>query len=134
MSGLVLTLGSAVINALAFSGSNFMFSKLQSHDEIKRHNRAMEQLQAAQDAYERKRIETLDFINEKLRQQNHAEHTFRNVDLAIKEYNLVTNQTLRIPPKPKFTDFYQPTDKQKMGEIAFIFIGMTAVYLIAQKV
>ena len=85
MSGLVLTLGSAIINALAFSGSNFMFSKLQSHDEIKRHNKAMEQLQAAQDAYEKKRTETLDVINEKLIEQNHAEHTFINVYDAIKK-------------------------------------------------
>ena len=129
-----MMVGGAVVNALAFSGSNYMFSKLQSHDEIKRHNKDMEQLQAAEDEYERKRIETLDFINEKLRQQNHAEHTFKNVDLAIKEYNLATNQTLRIPPKPKFSDFYKPTDSQKMGEIAFIVVGMTIVYFIAQKV
>ena len=129
-----MMVGGAVVNALAFSGSNYMFSKLQSHDEIKRRNNAMEQLQAAEDAYERKRIETLDFINEKLRQQNHAEHTFRNVDTAIKEYNLATNQTLRIPPKPKFSDFYRLTESQKMGEIAFIVVGMTIVYFIAQKV
>ena len=129
-----MMVGGAVVNALAFSGSNFMFSKLQSHDEIKRHNKAMEQLQAAQDAYERKRIETLDFINEKLREQNHAEHTFKNVDYAIKEYNLVTNKSLSIPPEPKFSDYYQPTEKQKMGEIAFIVVGMTIVYLFAQKI
>ena len=82
----------------------------------------------------KKRIETLDFINEKLREQNHAEHTFINVDDAIKEYNLVTNQTLSIPSKPKFSDYYQPTEKQKMGEIAFIVVGMTIVYFIAQKI
>ena len=128
-----MMVGGAVVNALAFSGSNYMFGKLQNHDEIKRPSKAMEQLQAAQDSYEKKRIETLDFINEKLREQNHAEHTFINVDDAIKEYNLVTNQTLRIPSKPKFSDFYQPTEKQKMGEIAFIVVGMTIVYLIAQK-
>jgi len=34
-SSLVMMVGGAVVNALAFSGSNFMFSKLQNHDEIK---------------------------------------------------------------------------------------------------
>lgn len=133
MASLVMMVGGAVVNALAFSGSNFLFSKLQSHHEIERHNRAMEQLEKAQDLYDRQRIEYLDFINQKLREQNHAEHTFKNVDEAIREYNLVTNKTLSLPSPPKFTDFYHPTEKEKAEEIAFIVIGMTIVYFIAQK-
>ena len=128
-----MMVGGAVVNALAFSGSNYMFSKLQSHDEIKRHNIAMERLEAAQDAYERQRIQQLDFINEKLREQGHAAHTFKDVDSAIREYNLVTNKTLQFPSPPKFSDFYQPTENQKMEEIAFIVVGMTIVYFIAQR-
>ena len=56
-----MMVGGAVVNALAFSGSNYMFSKLQSNDEIKRHNKAMENLQAAQDAYEKKENRNLRF-------------------------------------------------------------------------
>ena len=133
MASLVMTVGGAIVNALAFSGSNFLFSKLQSHSETERHNRAMEQLEKAQDLYDRQRIEYLDFINQKLREQNHAAHTFKDVTEAIKEYNYVTNETLSLPPPPKFTDFYRPTEKEKAEEIAFIIIGMTIVYFIAQK-
>jgi len=93
----------------------------------------MEQLEAAQDAYQRKRIEYLDFINEKFREQGHAAHTFKDVEAAIREYNLLTNRTLTLSPPPKFSDFYQPTEKQKAEEIAFIVIGMTVVYFVAQR-
>ena len=42
MAGIVAMLFGAGINALAFSGSNYMFSKLSNHgaDERKRHNEA----------------------------------------------------------------------------------------------
>ncbi len=133
MASLVMMVGGAIVNGLAFSGSNFLFSKLQSHEEVKRHNKAMEQLEAAQDTYERQRIQQLDFINEKLREQGHAAHTFKDVDSAIREYNIVTNQTLPFSSPPKFSDFYQPTEKQKTEEIAFIVVGMTIVYFVAQR-
>ena len=43
--------GGALVNALAFSGSNYFFSKLDKGDadeEQKRHDKAVEQLQTAQ--------------------------------------------------------------------------------------
>ena len=52
--------------------------------------RAVEQLQAAQVKWSRKRSERLDWINENLRRQGHAVHTFRDVDEAIRQYNLVS--------------------------------------------
>lgn len=133
MASLAMVVGGAVINALAFSGSNYMFSKLRN-DDRQRHNKAMEQLAAAQDAYEKQRLAQLDFINERLKQQGHSAHTFKNVDIAIKEYYLATGEKLEQFAPPKLTDFYQLTEKQKMGEIVFIVIGMTAVYFIAKKI
>lgn len=128
-----MMVGGAIVNGLAFSGSNYLFSKLQSHEEIKRHNQAMEQLESAQDAYEKNRIKQLDFINTKLREQGHAAVTFKDVDAAIREYNYVTNKTIQLSPPPKFSDYYQPTEKQKVEEIAFIVVGMTIVYFVAQR-
>lgn len=133
MASIAMMVGGAVVNALAFTGSNYMFSKLQSHSEVERHNKAMEQFTAAQEAYQRERIQTLDFINQKLREQGHAEHTFKNVDYAIQEYNRVTNKTLQFPSKPTLSDFYEPTEEQKTQEIVFIVLSMGIVYFIAQK-
>ena len=66
MAGIVAMLFGAGINALAFSGSNYMFSKLSNHgaDERKRHNQAIEKLQKANAEWTKKRRERLDFIKE----------------------------------------------------------------------
>ena len=51
MASVALLVGGALVNALAFSGSNYLFSKLDKGDtaeEQKRHDRAVEQLQSAQ--------------------------------------------------------------------------------------
>ena len=61
--------GGAIVNALAFSGSNYLFSKLDKKDrggtleEQKRHDKAVEQLQTAQAEWSQKRTERLDWIN-----------------------------------------------------------------------
>ena len=51
MASLLFTIGGALVNALAFSGTNFVFSKLtdQGDEERKRHDLALERLQRARD-------------------------------------------------------------------------------------
>jgi len=47
MASIGFMVGSALVNALAFTGGNFIFSLADKHgsmDEIKRHNKAMEEL------------------------------------------------------------------------------------------
>ncbi|MEW7980832.1 MAG: hypothetical protein AB2813_13830 [Candidatus Sedimenticola endophacoides] len=125
------------MNALAFSGSNYLFSMLRSSgvdEERKRHDQAVEQLQAAQAEWSRKRTERLDWINEELRRQGHAVQTFRDVDAAIREYSRVTGQKIDpLEPEPLLSDFYHPSDNQKDREIAFVILGMTAVGLVAYR-
>ena len=53
-----MLVGGALVNALAFSGSNFLFSALRApgaDEEGKRHDKAVEQLQVAQAEWSRKR-------------------------------------------------------------------------------
>eukprot|EP00061_Rhincodon_typus_P018089 g47112.t1 len=79
------------------NGSNYLFSMLQSSEadaERERHDKGIEQLQAAQAEWFRKRTERLDWINEELRRQGHVTQTFRDVDIAIHEYALATGKTL----------------------------------------
>ena len=42
MATIALMVGGAITNALAFSGSNFLFSQMSGAEERKRHNLAME--------------------------------------------------------------------------------------------
>ena len=49
MASLLFTVSSAIVNALAFSGTNFLFSRLTDHGakERKRHDLTEEKLQKA---------------------------------------------------------------------------------------
>ena len=105
---------------------------LPSTEERKRHDKAVEQLQAAEASWSRKRTERLDFINKELRRQGHAVKTFRDVDAAMQEYAQVTGHNLDpMGPEPKLTDFCSPSDGQKDREIAFVVLGMAATGLVA---
>ena len=103
------------------------------HEEQKRHDKAVEQLQAAQAEWSRKRAERLDWINEELRRQGHAVRTFRDVDEAIRQYNLVAGSSshVALKPQPTLSDFYQPSQEQRDREIAFVIMGLGATSLVA---
>ena len=126
-----------LVNALAFTGSNYLFSMLRSSgvdEERKRHDMAVEQLQTAQASWSRKRTERLYWINEELRRRGHAVETFRDVDAAMQEYAQVTGHNLdALGPEPQLSDFYHPSDGQKDREIAFVILGMAATGLVAYK-
>ena len=78
--------------------------------------------------------ERLDWINEELRNQGHAVQTFRDVDMAIREYARVTGHNLdSLGSEPKISEFYMPSGDQKNHEIAFVVAGMAATGLVAYK-
>ena len=59
-ASIAMMIGGAIVNAFAFTGGNFLFSTLGRNDESAkieqaRHNKAMEQQQAATAAYGRKK-------------------------------------------------------------------------------
>ena len=127
MASIAMLVGGALVNALAFSGSNYLFSMLRSSgvdEERKRHDQAVEQRQAAQAEWSRKRTERLDWINEELRRQGHAVQTCPDVDAAIREFSRDTGQKIDpLEPEPLLSDFYYPSDDQKVREIAFVILG-----------
>ncbi|CAC5404606.1 unnamed protein product [Mytilus coruscus] len=79
-SALAMMLGGAITNAFAFSGSNYLFSHMGSNanEEKIRHDKAIEKLEKAQAEWNKKRIQRLDFLNEQLQKEHHAEHTFED--------------------------------------------------------
>ena len=88
MASLLFTIGGAVVNALAFSGTNFVFSRLTDHgaEERKRHDLALEKLQRARDEWNRDRMKRFDFMNKRLREKNEARTSINNVDEAMLQY------------------------------------------------
>ena len=136
MASLAVMAGTALVNALAFSGTNAAFSMLGDHGgtERKRHNLAVEKLSKAREDWSRDRQERLDLINKTLIDQRHAERTFGDLGIAMREYNKVTGQQL--PPlrdEPKLSDFYNPSRQRKDAEIALVVVGMAVVGIVAFK-
>ena len=114
------------MNALAFSGTNFVFSRLTDHgaEERKIHDLALEKLQRARDEWNRDRTKRLDFINKRLREKNEARTYINNVDEAMLEYYQVFAKQIKpLPPEPELSDFYHPSENQKNGELLFVVVG-----------
>ena len=137
MARVAMLVGGALVNALAFSGSNYLFTMLRSSgvdEERKRHDKAVEQLQAAQATWSRKRTERLDWINGELRRQGHAVKTFQDVNAAMQEYAQVTGHNLdALGAERQLADFYHPSDGQKDREVAFVILGMAATGFVAHQ-
>ena len=137
MATIALLVGGAIVNALAFSGSNYLFSTLRSHDtgeERKRHDLAVEKTQEAQVAWSKRNTERLNWINEQLRRQGLSDKNFRDADEALEEYARATGKTLPPDPYPQLSDFYTPSNDQKERELIFVALGMTAVGLVTYKI
>ena len=121
MSSVLFTLGSTVMNALAFSGTNFFFSKLMDHGakECKRHDLTLEKLQRARSEWNKNRMKQIDFINKKLSEKNEAKAYINNVDEAMLAYYRVFGKQIK-PPEPMLPDFYHPSKGQKNGELLLL--------------
>ena len=131
MASVGFLIGGALISALAFSGSNFLFSSLSKESvdkERKRHDKAIEDLQRAQIEWAKKRQERLDYINNQIIKEHKAEKRFTDLNSAMQRYFLVTGMHLEpLPPKPVLSDFYIPFEDHHNRELAFITLSMIEI-------
>ena len=88
MASVLFTISDVVANALAFSGTNFVFSRLTDPgaEERKRHDIALKKLQRERDEWNRDRMKRLDFMNKRLPERNEARAYIKNVDEAMLKY------------------------------------------------
>src|SRR5271157_4203382 len=90
MATIAILIGGAIANAVAFVGGIALYDKFGRTDgseERIRHDKAIEGLQRATSEWNQKRLETLDFINNKLREKSESRNTFDDVDRALDFYN-----------------------------------------------
>ena len=133
-SAIAITALGAILNAAAFTGGN-MLSKYLSGDSAQaaldekiRHDKALEQYQAAYAKYEKDRTKLLDWIATNDRIKDQAKQNFTDTDYALKLYNKVhQDQQMKPPKEPEFSDFYTPSAQQKQGELLFIGTGALAL-------
>ena len=118
---LLFAVSGAVVNA--FSGTNFVFSRLTGYGakKRKRHDLAEEKLQRVKDKWNEDRMKRLDFINKRLREKNEARAYINNVDEAMLEYYRVFTKPL--PSEPELSDFYHPSKTHKNSELLFAVVA-----------
>ena len=121
MASIAMLIGGALAaNALAFTGSSYLFHRLSADNidaERKRHDAAIEALQKAQVEWAHKRQERIDFINNQLRLERKAKTKFTELNDAIREYHGVLGRELPpLPREPVLSNFYTPTDEQHYRE------------------
>ena len=125
MASIGFLIGGALVNALAFTGSNYLFSSLSEESidkEQKRHDKAIEDLQRAQIEWAKKRQERLDYINNQIMKQHKAKKGFIDLNSAMQQYFIVTGRQLEpLPPKPV------PSEDHHNHELTFIALSMVGI-------
>ena len=131
MASVAMLIEGALANALAFTGSSYLFHRLSADNidaERKRHDAAIEKLQAAQMEWAHKRQQRIDFINNQLRLERRAETKFTELNNGMREYHEVFGHELPpLPREPVLSDFYTPTDEQHYQELGFIALNMIGI-------
>ena len=72
MVSVAMLIGGALANALAFTGSSYLFHRLSKESidaKRKRHDSVIEKLQAVQIEWAHKQQQRIDFINNQLRSE-----------------------------------------------------------------
>ena len=131
MVSIATLIGGDLMNALAFTGSSYLFhrlSKISIDAKRKRHDLVIEKLQKAQIEWAHKRQQRIDFINNQVRLELAAGTKFTELNDAMREYHEVFGHELpSLPQKPVLSNFYTPTDEQHYRELGFIALSMIGI-------
>ena len=126
-----MLIGGALANALAFTGSSYLFRRLSKESidaERKRHDAVIEKLQEAQIEWAHKCQQRIDFINNQLKLEQKAETRFTELNDAMREYHEVfVHELPPLPREPVLSDFYTLTDEQHYQELGFIALSMIGI-------
>lgn len=138
MASVLALVGGAVVNAVAFSGSNYLFGKIRENkslEEAQRHNKQMEEYTKKQEDYNRKRAANIDWLNHRLRDQKLTQETFSDVNFAFQQYHDLINQYENVPhslqlemknsglPYPDISSPPEMPDQKKTEELIFVGVG-----------
>ena len=124
--------GGVLINALAFSGTNFLFHKLSAGDEErKRHDLALEKYTRDYHTWLENRQNKLDQERKRRLAAQTSEKHMQELDQSMAEYA----QALDVrAPMPKFFQYYHPSEAQKKKDYIGALVAITAISGIAYYV
>ena len=121
----------ALANALAFTGSSYLFPRLPKDSidkERKGYNLVIEKLQKAQIEWPQKRQQRINVINKHLMLERRVDTKFMELNDTMREYHEVFGHDLEpLPPRPLLSGFYTPSEEQHDRELAFIVLSMVGI-------
>ena len=104
-----------LFNAVAFAGASYIFHKLDKkgyEHEMKRHNLAVEQLQAAKEKWYEKTVEKKNKIALLRQKLLDANKDLDETNEAL--HNLRTALDEDVGSEPTLNDYYKPSNEMKM--------------------
>ena len=125
MASLLALAGGALINAVAFSGNNYMFHNLSSSDkERHRHNLATENFQKNHNAWIEKRQNMIDAQQKRRQSAQTAGDHMLELDSSMRQYATAWEAE---HPKPKFHQYYHPSEHQKKKDYLSALVSIAAI-------
>ena len=118
MAAIASTVSSSIIQALAFTGSSFLFSQLNHSgyvEEQKRYHHAIIKLTEAKEAWQEKEVKRKEKINQLERELQAANQDINQTNKALLE--LSKYKSIQ-EPEPKLEDFYHPSTEAKEYQMA----------------
>ena len=125
-----MMIGGAILNATTFVGGSYLAKYLSGDNtdtERIRHDKAIEKYQKDYASYQEKRQKLIDWHSQQKDAEHRASQNMSNTDEALKLYS---DYQLY---EPKFSDYYRPSDNQKMGEMVYVGGGMLALGYMTSK-
>ena len=130
-----MLVGEAILNALAFMRSNFIFESIGTENWWRT---KMAQLGFWKIDKQIKFLKRIDQIPRLSEWMNKKEANAQKINSTPVEYNGITNENLEVPNyishKPKLSNFYEPSDKQKTIKVIFIIWGMPLLGFLVYKI
>ena len=115
------TIGGSLFAAFAFSGAGYLFRLIDKNgysEEIKRHNRAMEDLSRARERWYEEETRRKDEIAEKRQEliETHQDMNMVNKALSGLRNISISFKNKTFTRKPELHDFYRPSSEFKHYE------------------
>ena len=115
------TIGGSLFAAFAFSGAGYLFRLIDKNgysEEIKRHNRAMEDLSRAREQWYEEETRRKDEIAEKRQEliETHEDMNMVNKALSGLRNISISFKNRKFTRKPELHDFYRPSSEFKHYE------------------
>ena len=141
MASIVRSLLQTTFAAVSFAGAGYLFKAFDKSGyeaEVKRHNKALEELAKAKEAFYQNEVKEHDRIQQFKQQLAGANNDIedRNRALAqLRQAQLIQYNGQIFDRESQLNDFYHPSDKMK--EYQYITIGVVGVgtgYLVSRYI